>query len=650
MSTLPLFLAYFSNGLYWHCEKMPTSLLTNIRLIFMSYVLYDVNIWYKTSEFAHEVMQPSNDTKCLFPMTDINDPEIARELLHEVNFPDCSTEPNWIVVQNDTITIRPEAIKKHGSITCVIEFFQFLTDFEVKTVHVTQTSSNATAQTDFFNATCNAEDQMTYSNYHATIVPSTDALKRAKTMPEGAIPLNMYIYGFDTISRLMFMRKMSQTYKYITDVLNGTVMELYNIIGDGTTPALLAMLTGMFEEELPDTRRSEKNVSFVDVYPFIWNELKKMGYVTLFAEDEPSVGTFQYRLNGFKQQPTDHYLRPFYVRRENYSSSGFKQRDCFGDEHALHAQFSYVEKFFTSYPRDRLKFAFQFFVQYSHNDVNYISMADGMTVNHLKFFQENGFLNDTIIVIMTDHGARYSYARRTRQGKLEERNPFLAVILPPWFKEKNPSAVMNLRINSKRLTTPFDLHATLTHIMASSPPRPVKLLQRGVSLLSEVPASRGCSDAGIPLHWCPCLTWKRLSNNTIMARFVAEQVVQAFNKRLGPYKDLCAPLSLQSILEVEVNGVNDDYISFVSSNESYPPQPMFGKRVDIRYHPYRLKIQTCPGNGIFEVTVVVDEVERRVHIDLNLLSRVNSYGTSSACIREKDSFLLILCFCQTYIL
>ncbi|CDW56410.1 DUF229 domain containing protein [Trichuris trichiura] len=341
-----------------------------------------------SDDLVRQVMTPPNDTKCFFHITDINDPEITRDAVHEVNFPNCSTEPNWIAIQNDTITIRPEAVKTHGNITCTIEFFKFLTDFEVKTVQITRMSSNVTAKTDFFNAKCNADDQKTYSNYHAIIIPSADALNRTKTTPAKAVPLNIYIVGFDTVSRLAFMRKMKQTYKYITDELNGTIMEMYNVVGDGITRAVLATLTGMTEEELPETRSQKRNASFVDVYPFIWNELKKMGYVTLYAEDKPKVGTFQYRLKGFKKQPTDHYLRSMYVRRENDSSDS-KLKDCFGDEHALHVQFSYVEKFFTSYSRDRLKFAFQFFVQYNHNDNNYVRMADRMTVDHLKFFNGN---------------------------------------------------------------------------------------------------------------------------------------------------------------------------------------------------------------------------------------------------------------------
>lgn len=41
------------------------------------------------------------------------------------------------------------------------------------------------------------------------------------------------------------------------------------------------IVTGRTELELPDTRKRMRNrASYVDIYPFIWNEFKKHGYVT----------------------------------------------------------------------------------------------------------------------------------------------------------------------------------------------------------------------------------------------------------------------------------------------------------------------------------------------------------------------------------
>lgn len=71
-------------------------------------------------------------------------------------------------------------------------------------------------------------------------------------------------------------------------------------MGDGTPQALIPILTGQTELELPNTKKRMKDSQFVNVYPFVWNDFKKAGYVTGYFEDVPDVGIFTYRLKGFK--------------------------------------------------------------------------------------------------------------------------------------------------------------------------------------------------------------------------------------------------------------------------------------------------------------------------------------------------------------
>nr|KAG5687926.1 hypothetical protein BaRGS_014375 [Batillaria attramentaria] len=64
--------------------------------------------------------------------------------------------------------------------------------------------------------------------------------------------------------------------------------------------------------ELPEVRQSEFDAGTVDEYPLVWKLFQQQGYTTLYAEDEPTVGTFNLRFNGFHKQPTDHYMRHFW--------------------------------------------------------------------------------------------------------------------------------------------------------------------------------------------------------------------------------------------------------------------------------------------------------------------------------------------------
>jgi len=83
--------------------------------------------------------------------------------------------------------------------------------------------------------------------------------------------------------------------------------------------------------------------------------------------------------------------------------------------------------------------------------------------------------------------------------------PFLAVRVPRWFAERYRRAAANLRLNSDRLTTPFDLHETLKDVVDMDRPRDLVtddgLPPRGYSLFQDIPDDRTCADARIDPHW-----------------------------------------------------------------------------------------------------------------------------------------------------
>lgn len=53
------------------------------------------------------------------------------------------------------------------------------------------------------------------------------------------LPLNVIMYGFDSLSRNAFIRKLPNTYEYMTKQLGADVLQGYNIVGDGTPQALI---------------------------------------------------------------------------------------------------------------------------------------------------------------------------------------------------------------------------------------------------------------------------------------------------------------------------------------------------------------------------------------------------------------------------
>ncbi len=85
--------------------------------------------------------------------------------------------------------------------------------------------------------------------------------------------------------------------------------------------------------------------------------------------------------------------------------------------------------------------------------------------NFLVHLKQSGIMESTIILFMSDHGVRVSSVRQYSQGKLEERLPFFSIRMPQTFQQKHPNEMRNLRLNARKLTTPFDVYETLKHFL-----------------------------------------------------------------------------------------------------------------------------------------------------------------------------------------
>jgi hypothetical protein len=152
----------------------------------------------------------------------------------------------------------------------------------------------------------------------------------------------------------------------------------------------------------------------------------------------------------------------------------------------------YVKSFFDAYPTSR-KFAFCFHSYLAHAHPNHLSFAEDDLMWFLRTFVEKGYLKDTMLVIMGDHGSRNGEYRETMQGKLEERLPWFSMSFPPDFPRKFADQAANLRNNQAIITSSFDVHATLRHIL-TYPSIPVG--EQTQSLFEKLPRNRTCNDAG----------------------------------------------------------------------------------------------------------------------------------------------------------
>ena len=69
---------------------------------------------------------------------------------------------------------------------------------------------------------------------------------------------------------------------------------------------------------------------------------------------------------------------------------------------------------------------------------------------------------------------------------MEERLPYLSIVAPPWVETEFPDSAASLQINTERLVTQLDIHATLVGVLDMVNGRMGRRKERAISLFNEV--------------------------------------------------------------------------------------------------------------------------------------------------------------------
>lgn len=57
--------------------------------------------------------------------------------------------------------------------------------------------------------------------------------------------------------------------------------------------------------------------------------------------------------------------------------------------------------------RDKPKFVFSFLGEISHDSYNLVQAIDDDFVDWLRWFEDGNYLNNTLLIVMSDHGPRF---------------------------------------------------------------------------------------------------------------------------------------------------------------------------------------------------------------------------------------------------
>ena len=203
------------------------------------------------------------------------------------------------------------------------------------------------------------------------------------------------------------------------------------------------MTTGKTVDELSKGCWKKKHQLLDRCCGFIWQNYSQLGYRTAYAEDGVQIANFR---PGFKHQPTDYYHNVLFYRLGvtlGHQSSRVCKL-CLGPRLGFQVVLDQVEKMAFRMRADRSPyFQFAWTTDLSHEHLNEGKLGDAPLLQTLQWFQAERYLNNTVFILVSDHGMRLSGIIHTLQGKIESRMPFLYFVFLEWFKEQYRVAVNN---------------------------------------------------------------------------------------------------------------------------------------------------------------------------------------------------------------
>lgn len=399
------------------------------------------------------------------------------------------------------------------------------------------------AKNEFIRITCSYKTSVIYDEKFVFAVKKPFTRQRPNPFPSlsNQSAYNVVILGLSSISRLKFHRTMKDTSNFAK---NQGAIELfgYNKVADNTYQNVIPAIVGMSAEQLSRTCWPN-TLATLDHCPYIWERFKDSGYYTVLAEDTTEDGIFKTNHSHFSANPTDYYFHPF-TNKTNLNRNQ-QQSDCMGDEYYYLVALNYIRDLMSILSPSKL-FALFWESSISRKKNNFPNSLDTDYTRFLQNLNSRGFLNETFIFVLSDRGMKHGDIRLTnRHGKseerlrrLEERLPVASILVPPSFGEKYPLAYENLKTNSRRLSTAYDVHETLIDLINLSAISNEELIERtrthytkkkGISLFLPIPGNRTCRSAGIKKQWCACTDYKTKTR-------LVPRIYKKMNKVVTPKK------------------------------------------------------------------------------------------------------------------
>jgi hypothetical protein len=105
----------------------------------------------------------------------------------------------------------------------------------------------------------------------------------------------------------------------------------------------------------------------------------------MYSEDLPEINMFNYMYNGLSDQPTDHYMRTFWLAVEKSLTYKMSSPSCLGATLKHFIFFDYLKSFLRQY-KDSPVFLFSLFNELTHDFINTVGVSFiNFVISNYKF-------------------------------------------------------------------------------------------------------------------------------------------------------------------------------------------------------------------------------------------------------------------------
>ncbi|KAJ5071416.1 hypothetical protein M0811_10259 [Anaeramoeba ignava] len=320
-----------------------------------------------------------------------------------------------------------------------------------------------------------------------------------------AYPINIEVLMIDCISRCHIRRKMPkllETLKKIDEESDFSVFEFFRYfsVGRNTRFNLLPMFTGTNDMEAIPGK-------------LFWNDfIEDKGYITSWIPGECEFMLKFFWGANVSTTNLDHVVIPAFCHPDyepgyhtNFIGPHSLRRRCIGSKLVSSYVFDYVEQFMFNpiYEKEHIgRFAYSILMDAHESSAENVMTVDEGVSNHLLKFSQKASKN-SVLIFFSDHGSHMGHYYEYDGGRLENRLPFLFILVSKDLLEKYPQIKHSLKSNENPILTVYDLYATFRHL-STFPFNQVSDENR-FSLLEPLP-HRDCSQANIPFEYrtCPC--------------------------------------------------------------------------------------------------------------------------------------------------